>query len=210
MFCHFSSLCYKKQESYKKKPRSPKAYQLTCGRLTTPGSSISGHSSDSSFSEEGPFYLQIKVQDKKANTSVPVPKHLVTNLEFKVKPHKRKTKFLWARAYTCADVNLIPVSIYKKLFKDEDCTLIVPSNLQLATYTNKKGKIIRSCNIYMMHLSTRCLEETWLCVAGNEGSILISCTTSLALSLISHMKTWTIYPQKEIKILYTAVLKKLR
>ena len=30
-FGHFRSLCYKKQESYKKRPRSPKAYQLTSG-----------------------------------------------------------------------------------------------------------------------------------------------------------------------------------
>ena len=51
-FGHFSSLCYRKQESYKKKPRSPKAYQLTCGRLSTHESSISGHSSDSSISGE--------------------------------------------------------------------------------------------------------------------------------------------------------------
>ena len=115
---------------------------MTCGRLSTHESSISGQSSDSPFSEEEPYCLQMKVQDKKANTSVPVPKHLVTNLEFKFKPHKRKTKFLRARVDTCADVNLMPVSIYKKLFKDEDCTQIAPSNLQLATYTNKKVKII--------------------------------------------------------------------
>ena len=126
---------------------------MTCGRLSTHESSISGHSSDSSC-------LQMKVQDKKANTSVPVPKHLVTNLEFKVKPHKRKTKLLRARVDTCADVNLMPVSIYKKLFKDEDCTQIAPSNLQLETYTNKKVKIIGSCNLYIIHSDTRCLEET--------------------------------------------------
>ena len=75
--------------------------QLTCGRLSTPESSVSGHYSDSSFSEEKPFCLQMKIQDKKAHTSVPVPKHLVTNLEFKVKPHKRKTKFLQARVDRC-------------------------------------------------------------------------------------------------------------
>ena len=64
----------------------------------------------------------MKVQDEKDNVSVPVTKHLVTNLEFKVKPYKRKTKFLRARVGTCADMNLMPVSIYKKLFKNEDFT----------------------------------------------------------------------------------------
>ena len=92
-FGHFSSLCYKKQESYKKKTGPPKAYQLTCGRLSTPDSSISSPSSDTSFSEDEPFCLQMKIQEKKPHTSVQVPKHLVTNLEFKVQPHKRKPSF---------------------------------------------------------------------------------------------------------------------
>ena len=80
---------------------------MTCGRLSTHESSRSGHSSDSSFSEEEPFCLQMKVQDKKDNASVPVTNHQVTNLEFKVKPHKRKTIFLCARVDTCVDVNLM-------------------------------------------------------------------------------------------------------
>ena len=101
-FGHFSKLCYKKKESeYKKNTRKPKAYQMTCGRLSTHESSISGHSSDSSFSEEEPFCLQMKLQEKKTHTTVPVTKHLITNLEFKVKPHNRKTKFLRGRVDTC-------------------------------------------------------------------------------------------------------------
>ena len=83
----------------------------------------------------------------------------------------------------------MPVTIYKKLFKDDDCTQNAPSNLQLGTYTNKKVKIAGSCNLCIIHLDTRCLEEIQFYVAGNEGSILISCTTSLALGLIkSHEK----------------------
>ena len=85
---------------------------MTYVRLSTHKSSISGDSSDSSFSKEELFCLQMKIQCKKANASVPVAKHLVSNLEFKVKPHKRKTKFLRARVDTCVDVNLMPVSIY--------------------------------------------------------------------------------------------------
>ena len=82
--------------------------------------------------------MQMKVQDKKDNASVPVPKHLVTNLEFKVKPHKRKTKFLRVRADICGDVNLMPVSIYKKLFKDEDCTHVAPNNYSWQTIPTRK------------------------------------------------------------------------
>ena len=91
---HFSSLCYKKkQDSHKKESRTHKAYQLYCGRLPTADSSISSQSSDTSFSEDEPFCLQMKVQENKPHTSVQVPKHLVNNLEFKVQLHKRKTKF---------------------------------------------------------------------------------------------------------------------
>ena len=45
-FGNFYSLCYKKKESYKKRPRSPKAYQLTSGRLSANDNSICSHSSD--------------------------------------------------------------------------------------------------------------------------------------------------------------------
>ena len=98
--------------------------------------------------------------------------------------HKNKTKFLQGRIDTCVDVNIMPVSIYKYLFTDPDCAKIAPSDLQLGTYTNKKVKIIGSCNLYIVHPDTRCIEEIPFFVARDEGSILISCTTSLALSLI--------------------------
>ena len=44
----------------------------------------------------------MKVQAIQAYDKYPAPKHLFTNLEFKVKPHKNKTKFLQARIETCA------------------------------------------------------------------------------------------------------------
>ena len=173
----------KKQESYKKRPRSPKAYQLTSGRLSTQNDSICSHSSDTSSSDES-FCLKMKVQAIQVNTNVPTPKHLFTNLEFKVKLHKNKTKFLQARIDTCAVVNIMPVSIYKYLFKVPDCAKIAPSDLQLETYTKKKVRIWGSCNLYIIHPDTRCITETTFFEASNEGSILISCATSLALGLI--------------------------
>ena len=92
------------------------------------------NSSQSSSSEDKSFCLQWRYKLQK----YPEPKHLFTNLEFKVKPHKNKMKFLWARIDTYTDVNSIPVSMYRYLFKDPDCAKIAPSDLQLWTYTNKK------------------------------------------------------------------------
>ena len=76
------------------------------------------------------------------------------------------------------------VNIYTYLFKDPDCANIAPSDLQLETYTNKKVKIIGFCNLYIIHSDTRCIEEIPFFLASNEGSILISCATSLAFSWI--------------------------
>ena len=204
-FGHFNSLCYKKQESYKKRPRSPKAYQLTSSRLSAQDKSIYTNPSDNSSSEDELFCLQMKVQAIQANEKYPTPKHLFTSLEFKVKLHKNKTKFLWTRIDTCADVNIMPVSIYKYLFKDPDCGKIAPNVLQLGTYTNKKVKIIGSCNLYIIHSDTRCIEEIPFFVASNEGSILISCTTSLALGLIkSHEKLDHPLPQGNRNVIYSS------
>ena len=116
------------------------------------------NSIDSSSSEGESFCLLMKVQAKQVDDTYPAPKHLFTNLEFKVKPHKNKTKFLQARTETCTDINLMPVSMYN-LFKDPDCTKIAPSDLQLGTYTNKKVKSIGSCNIYVTHPDIRCMEK---------------------------------------------------
>ena len=59
-FGHFSSLCYRKQEAYKKGNRSSKAYQLTCGTVST-----RYNDSDTSFIEEEEelFCLQLKILD---------------------------------------------------------------------------------------------------------------------------------------------------
>ena len=53
----------------------------------------------------------------------------------------------------------MPVSIYKYLLKDPDCAKIAPSDLQLGTYTNKKVKILGSCNLYVIHPDTRCIAK---------------------------------------------------
>ena len=48
------------------------------------------------YSSEDSFCLQMKVQsqDDEAETKFTAPQHLITNLEIKLKSHKKKTKFL--------------------------------------------------------------------------------------------------------------------
>ena len=102
----------------------------------------------------------------------------------------------------------MPVSIYKYLFKDPDCAKVAASDLELGTYTNKKVKIIGSCNLYIVHPDTRCIEEIPFFVASNEGSILISCTTNLALGLNKpHEKLGHPSPESNRNVIYSSAEK---
>ena len=85
---------------------------------------------------------------------------------------------------TCADVNIIPISVYRLLYHDGDLKKLTPSRLQIGTYTTDTVKIIETCKIYLMHPDCKKLNEAIFYVASNEGGILLSCDTSLTLCLI--------------------------
>ena len=131
---------------------------MTSGRLFAEDKSLYRNPCERSPSKDESFCLQMKVQAIQANDKYPAPNICLPNLEFKVKLHKKKSKFLQARIDTCVNVNIMPVSMYKYLFKDSDHAKIAPSDLQLGTYTNKKVKIIGSCNLYIIHPDTRCMD----------------------------------------------------
>ena len=78
----------------------------------------------------------------------------------------------------------MPCSVYQWLFKDPDCIYLAPSDLQLGTYTNNKVMLIGASELYVVHPSTKSIEAVTFFVACNEGSVLISCTTTLALGFI--------------------------
>ena len=92
---HFSKLCFKQNESEaKKNRRRPKAHQLMVGTA----SAAIGDQSDASYSSsEDSFCLQMQAKYAKENTKMNKPQHLVTNIEYKLKPHRRRTKFLRAK-----------------------------------------------------------------------------------------------------------------
>ena len=148
--------------------------------------SVIGDQSDASYSSsEDSFCLQIQAKPAKDNTKKNNPKHLVTNIEYKLKPHRRRTKFLRTKIDTCSIVNLIPISVYKLLYKDQDCTKLEPSTkAAVKTYTTEKIKIVGSCKMFVVHLDTRLLHEVTFQVTNHESSVIVSCATSLELSLI--------------------------
>ena len=56
--------------------------------------------------------------------------------------------------------------------------------MQIGTYTNDTVKIVGTCKLYSVHLDTKKLVETTFYVATNDGSMLLSCNSTLDLDLI--------------------------
>ena len=85
---------------------------------------------------------------------------------------------------TCVDVNIMPPSVYKLVFHDPELKKLAPSTLEIGAYTTDTVKIVGSCLFYVVHPDTMKLQEATFYVAQNDGSVLLPCTTTLALALI--------------------------
>ena len=97
----------KQANTYKKGPRNPKAYQLQIGRYSTGDSLYKLEDTDVSESEDS-FCVQMQIKKPQADQKSCETQHLVTNLQYKVKPHGKRTKFLRARVDTCSNANVMP------------------------------------------------------------------------------------------------------
>ena len=107
--------------------RNPKTYQLKIGRYSTENSLYKQDDIDVSESEDSSC-LQMQIKKPQADQESYETQHLVTNLQYKVKPRGKRTKFLRARIGTCSNENVMPASIYKILYNDPDCRKLWPSN----------------------------------------------------------------------------------
>ena len=92
--------------------------------------------------------------------------------------------YLRARLDTCADVNIMPASMYRLVFKDPEMKKLASSSLEIGTYTTDTVKIVGSCMFHPEHLDTKKLMDVTFFVAVKDGSVLISCKTTLMLGLI--------------------------
>ena len=114
----------------------------------------------------------------------PKPACLITNLAYRLKQHENSNLYLRARLDTCADVNIMPASVYKLVYKDPNLEKLAPNKMQIGTYSNNTVKIVGTCELYLVHLDTKRLIETTFHVATNDGSMLLSCMSTLDLDLI--------------------------
>ena len=163
--------------------RQPKAHQI---HINESHPYISDYSSNSSSVEDS-FCLQVKIQrqSKKTHQSSNVT-HLIMNIAFKLKTHHKRNRYLRAQIDTGAEVNLMPVSIYKLIYQDNDLCKLSLCNLKIGMYTADTINIIGTMVIYLIHPDSKQPTEMTFHIASSEGSVLLSCNTSLQLGLIHH------------------------
>ena len=190
---YFSSLCYQRMDQayHKSSIRNPKAHQLTVGPVYQHNSSICSHSEELSSDES--FCLQLQVQyNQVEGKKIPNCVHLIITIAYRVKPHHNWNMYLQARLDTCADINIIPANVYHLVFKDPEMMKLALCKLQISTYNADTVKIIGSCTFYVVHPDSKKLILITFCVATNDGSILLSCRTTLELYLIQP-RSWLDY-----------------
>ena len=90
----------------------------------------------------------------------------------------------------------MPVSVYKLIYQDQDLRKLTPCRLKIGTYTTETIKIIGTSIIYLIHPDSKKLTEMIFYIASNEGSVLLSCNTSLTLGLIQSRPTLDYLPPR--------------
>ena len=78
------------------------------------------------------------------------------------------------------------VSVYKLIYQDQDLRKLNPCNLKIGMYTTDTIQIIGTTVIYLIHPDTKQPTEMTFHIASSNGSVLLSCSTSLQLGLIHH------------------------
>ena len=84
----------------------------------------------------------------------------------------------------------MPASVNKLVFHDTQLQKLAPNKLEISTYTTDTVKLVGCCVFYLAHPDTKCLQEATFYVASNNGSVLLSCATMLALGLIQPCTRW--------------------
>ena len=70
------------------------------------------------------------------------------------------------------------------MFNDPKVQQLAPNDISLGVYTDHQVDILGKCNFFMVHPDMKKPHAVTFYVASNEGSVLLSCTTLLALELI--------------------------
>ena len=72
-----------------------------------------------------------------------------------MKKHHHRNLYLRARLDTCTDINIMPASVYRLMFKDPQMKKLASSQLEIGTYTTDVVKIVGSFTFYLVHLDSK-------------------------------------------------------
>ena len=197
-FGHFTSACFQKNQGQHSSnsfhARKPKAQQLHVGALYTL------QDAENSEYESGPedtFCLQMKIHRTHiSHPEVPKLVYLMANLAYHLQEYHTRNQYLRARLNTFTDVNLMPMAVYCLMFKDPQLKKLTPPNMEIETYTTEVMKIIGTCHFYLVHPESKQLLKVMFCVAKENGSILLSCRTTIELGLIKPRANLDYLPPK--------------
>ena len=180
-FGHFTSQYFQKKKQLHNKHRWLKVHQIQADEIYD---SANNYPSEDSPSKDS-FCLQVKIKWKQDGAKkVPRPTHLITNIACQLKQHHMTNQYLRARIDTCADMNIMPVSVYRLLYSDYDLKKLTPSQLKIGTYTTDTVKILGLCTIYLLHPDIKKLKEAVFYIASHDGSVPLSCKTSITFGII--------------------------
>ena len=75
---------------------------------------------------------------------------------------------------TCADVNLMPESIYKLVFNNPHTSKLAKNDIDLTVYTRHSVNLTGKCTFYMLSKGTKQPVKLDFYIAKEEGSVLLS------------------------------------
>ena len=109
-FGHFTSQCFQRKQHSQHKVRQPKAHQIHVNHLYD---DLESYPSDISSSEDS-FCLQVRIcKQHSQKQQIPKLTHLITNIAYWLKQHHTRNQYLRARIDIGAEINLMPVTVYK-------------------------------------------------------------------------------------------------
>ena len=85
---------------------------------------------------------------------------------------------------TCADVDLMPESVYKLIFNNPQTSKLAKNDIDLTMYTRHSVDLIGKCTFYMLSKGTKQPVKVDFYIAKEEGSVLLSWETVFQLQLL--------------------------
>ena len=116
---------------------------------------------------------QRSIHNQRVNTSY-AQKHLYANIPYQLQPYHKHNKYLCIQLDMCANVNLMPESMYQLVFNDPRTAKLAKNDIDLTVYTRHSIDLIGKCTFYMLKKATKQPIKVDFYIAKEEGSVLLS------------------------------------